>query len=91
MSTRSRTAWFRRAAQALALLLAIGVSSPALAGAIQATSEIPEEELLDVAIEVLDPGVPDPATTSPRKLEGVFPDLRRSEARFMPMPLMVSA
>lgn len=87
MSTRSRTAWFRRAAQALALLLAIGVSSPALAGAIQATSEIPEEELLDVAIEVLDPGVPDPATTSPRKLEGVFPDLRKSEARFMPMRL----
>ena len=38
-------------------------------------------------IEVLDPGIPDPATTPPKKQEGVFPDLRKSEARYIPMRL----
>lgn len=67
------------------LLLAAAGSGEASADAIQATEEIPEEYLIDVAIEVLDPGVPDPATTSPKKMQGVFPDLRRSEARYIPM------
>ena len=72
------------AVMALGALLAPWVVS---AAAIQATHEIPEDELLDVAIEVLDPGIPDPATTPPKKMEGVFPDLRRSEARYLPMRL----
>jgi hypothetical protein len=72
---------------AACLLFILASAGPALAEAIQATEEIPEDELLDVAIEVFDPGVPDPATTPPRKMEGIFPDLRRSEARYVPMKL----
>ncbi len=77
----------RRLSRALLLALiatTFGVQG-VFASAIQATTEIPEDELLDVAIEVLDPGIPDPATTPPKKMEGVFPDLRRSEARYLPM------
>jgi hypothetical protein len=69
----------------LALLLAGLMPLGAAADAIQATEEIPEQYLLDVAIEILDPGIPDPATTPPKKMKTVFPDLRRSEARFIPV------
>jgi len=69
----------------VASALWVAVVPAANAAAIQATREIPEEQLLDVAIEVLDAGIPDPATASPKKLEGVFPDLRKSEARYIPM------
>jgi hypothetical protein len=72
----------------LAMATLFSLAAPAVdATAIQATHDIPEEQLLDVAIEVLDPGIPDPASTPPKKLEGVFPDLRKSEARYIPMRL----
>lgn len=70
---------------ALSLCLTALVADAAAPDAIQATQEIPEEYLLDVAIEVLDPGIPDPASTPPKKMQAVFPDLRRSEARFIPV------
>jgi hypothetical protein len=69
----------------LAVLLAGMVAREATADAIQATKEIPEQYLLDVAIEILDPGIPDPATTPPKKMKTIFPELRRSEARFIPV------
>ncbi len=52
----------------------------------QATVHIPEAELLDVGIRVLDPGIP-------KNLEGddealakkrIYPDLRKAEARYIP-------
>jgi hypothetical protein len=70
---------------ALGFCLAVLAGGAAAADAIQATQEIPEEYLLDIAIEVLNPGIPDPATTPPKKMKTVFPDLRRSEARFIPV------
>ena len=69
----------------LAVLIAGMMAREAAGDAIQATEEIPEQYLLDVAIEVLDPGIPDPATTPPKKMKTVFHDLRRSEARFIPV------
>jgi len=50
--------------------------------AIQARGEVPEERLLDVGVEIFDPGVPE---TDREKLSrrGLSPELRRSEARFV--------
>ena len=56
---------------------------------IQARTEIPEAELLDVGIQVFDPGLPaedDPLYELEQK--GVFADVRKSEARYFPFRLM---
>jgi hypothetical protein len=54
--------------------------------AIQAHSEIPEAQLLDVSVEILDPGLPE-GEESALEEQGIFPDVRRSEARFIPVHL----
>ena len=55
---------------------------------IQAASEVPEETLLDVTIEVFDPGLLDPSVpVAKAEKEGVFPEVRRAEARFIPYQL----
>lgn len=56
---------------------------------IQATAEIPESELLDVGVRVFDPGIP-PEVENDAELqqkEGIYPDVRKAEARFMAMLL----
>ncbi|MCZ6507175.1 MAG: hypothetical protein O7A04_03870 [Acidobacteria bacterium] len=55
--------------------------------AIQATTEIPPAELLDVGIEVFNPGVSLKKTRNESEEMGVFRDLRESEARFIPYHL----
>ena len=56
--------------------------------AIQAQTEIPEEQLLDVAIEVFDPGLPEEAVpTFKQQEDGVFTEVRNSEARYIPFHL----
>jgi hypothetical protein len=54
--------------------------------AVQATSEIPQAELLDVGVRLFDPGIPKELVDNPELAEkkGVFPDIRKAEARFMP-------
>jgi hypothetical protein len=71
------------AALVLAIPVGAGVDSVEI---VQAQTEIPQDQLLDVGIEVFDPGVPE---GDPHALEekGVFPDLRRSEARYIPFHL----
>jgi hypothetical protein len=71
------------------LLAASGCTSqstgrPSQTQAIQATTEIPRDQLLDVGIEVLDPGLPPEGQPMP---EDVFPELRRAEARYMAIQL----
>lgn len=57
--------------------------------AIQATTEIPEELLLDVGIHPLEDGVPNVGKEDWEwEEEGIFPDLRRAEARYIPVRLM---
>lgn len=54
---------------------------------IQATEEIPANELLDVGVRVLDPGIP-PEVENDTELQnkkGIYPDVRKAEARFMAM------
>ncbi len=55
---------------------------------IQAQTEIPEEQLLDVGIHVFDPGLPeDEEALFDLEEKGVFPDVRKSEARYIPFQL----
>jgi hypothetical protein len=48
------------------------------------TSAVPEEQLLDVAVVVFDPGLDDYEADED---EPVYPEVRKAEARFMPMQL----
>jgi hypothetical protein len=52
--------------------------------AIQATAEIPPDQLLDVGIAVLDPGLPPEGQPIP---DDVFPELREAEARYIAIQL----
>lgn len=51
----------------------------------QATESIPEAMLLDVGIELFDPNVPE--EWRDRERDGILPEVRRAEARFMPFIL----
>ena len=56
---------------------------------VQATTEIPESELLDVGVRIFDPGIP-PEVENDAELQakkGIYPDVRRAEARYMAMML----
>jgi hypothetical protein len=57
--------------------------------AIQATHEIPPDQLLDVGIRLFDPGVPKEIEEHPEKgeKERIIPDIRKSEARYLPTVL----
>jgi len=79
---------------AVAALVVTGCASTSQSSAvsttapIQAAIEISEETLLDVTIEVFDPGLLDesvPVTKAEK--QGVFPEVRRAEARFIPYQL----
>jgi len=78
---------------ALAALLLLLVAPPVAAGrtksveAIQAQTEISEKHLLDVGIEIFDPGVPKDVDETVLEKQGIFPDVRKSEARFIPYHL----
>jgi hypothetical protein len=55
---------------------------------IQAATEVPEETLLDVTIEVFEPGLLDPTVPAAKaEKQGVFPEVRKAEARFIPYQL----
>ncbi len=86
MSHARRFAWIS------ALALIAWTAGPAEAGkppteAIQARIEIPEAELLDVGIELFDPGLP-PGDVTVLEEEGIFADVRKSEARYAAVMLM---
>ena len=52
--------------------------------AIQASGEIAEAQLLDVGIEVFDPGLPEQGA---RPKDGIFEGVREAEARYLPVQL----
>jgi len=57
--------------------------------ATQATTEIPQEQLLDVGVHILDPGIPKELEENPDlapKLR-IYPEIRRAEARYAAMQL----
>ena len=57
--------------------------------ATQAGSEIPEDELLDVAVHVFDPGVPLEIAKNEQALnkKRIYPDIRAAESRYVAMML----
>jgi hypothetical protein len=57
--------------------------------ATQATAEIPAEQLLDVGVHILDPGIPPEVEDDPelQDKERIWPDIRRAEARYVAMQL----
>ncbi len=57
--------------------------------ATQATSEIPADQLLDVGVHILDPGVPKEVEDDPDMADKlrVYPDIRNAEARYIAMEL----
>jgi hypothetical protein len=56
--------------------------------ALQALEEIPDDRLLDVGIHVFDTGIPDDEEAKAFLEEkGIFEDIRKSEARWIPMNL----
>ncbi len=52
--------------------------------AVQAQSDVPEDQLLDVGIAVFDPGLPERGDDPE---EGIFRNVREAEARFVPSQL----
>ena len=56
---------------------------------VQATAEIPESELLDLGVRVFDPGIPPEVEndTELQQKKGIYPDVRKAEARYMAMLL----
>jgi hypothetical protein len=57
--------------------------------ATQATAEVPTEQLLDVGVHILDPGIPPEAEDDPAMMDKlrVYPEIRRAEARYVAMQL----
>lgn len=53
--------------------------------AIQASQEIPAEQLLDVGVKLFDPNVPEDEKVLER--EHIFPEVRKAEARYIPMQI----
>src|SRR4051812_35801313 len=57
--------------------------------ATQASSEISQDELLDVAVHAFDPGVPSEIAKNERALnkKRIYPDIRQAESRYVAMML----
>jgi hypothetical protein len=53
--------------------------------AVQATTEIPAEQLLDVGVRLFDPNVP--ADPKQQEKKRVFPEVRKAESRYMPVKI----
>ncbi len=83
-------AWYvKNTAVLLALLLGACSSQQVVkenaTRATVAQQAVPETQLLDVAVQVFDPGLP--ATDKEIEEAGLFPEVRRSEARYVPYQL----
>jgi hypothetical protein len=57
--------------------------------ATQATTEIPSDQLLDVGVHILDPGVPKEVEDDPDLADKkrIYPEIRKAEARYIAMQL----
>ena len=57
--------------------------------ATQATAEIPADQLLDVGVHILDPGVPKEVEDDPDMADKlrIYPDIRKAEARYIAIEL----
>ena len=88
LSRLSRSGWIF----AVALLAAACVKETRplpILQATQATTEIPADQLLDVGVHILDPGVPKEVEDDPDMADKlrIYPDIRNAEARYIAMEL----
>ena len=87
------TSWARVVTTSILVLGLIATSALAVSEdkpveLVQAQTEVPEELLLDVGIQLFDPGLPDDEYERYMLEEkGVFADVRKSEARYFPLRL----
>lgn len=82
----------RRAAMLVAALHLATLALPASAAEKRveldkARGEVPEERLLDVAVQVFDPGIPAGKDELELEKAGIFPSVRNAEARFIPLQI----
>ncbi len=86
------TVLMRASAPLVLAALALGMSACVVetrpvdrVNAVQATTEIAQEQLLDVGVQLLDPNIPEDEKEQ-EELK-IFPDVRKAESRYMPMRL----
>lgn len=91
MKTKMRkTGWVILLAGAMAAVGCVKETRPVpVLQATQATAEIPSDQLLDVGVHILDPGIPPGVEDDPelQDKERIWPDIRRAEARYIAMQL----
>ena len=73
-------------------LVSLLIAAPLAAGSpgpgLHTLTEIPEDLLLDVSLQLLDPNLPTRLEDWELREEGIYPDVRRAEARYIPVQLM---
>jgi len=85
-----KTGWVILLAGAMAAVGCVKETRPVpVLQATQATAEIPSDQLLDVGVHILDPGIPPGVEDDPelQDKERIWPDIRRAEARYIAMQL----
>jgi hypothetical protein len=75
----------------MAIVLVLALAVPASAGVdkvelVKAKGEVPESRLLDVALQVFDPGIPEGDEIELER-KGIYASVRRAEARLIPLQL----
>ena len=90
MMTRWTLPWIALAAAIVALAGCVKeVRPPPVRQAIQATTEIPADQLLDVGVHIFNPGIPKAVEDDPDLADKtrIYPDIRKAEARYVAMQL----
>jgi hypothetical protein len=92
MTVRQRQAMTGSWRLALVLVAATGLGACVVetrpverVNAVQATTDIAPEQLLDVGVKLLDPNIPE--AEKAQEEQKIFPDVRKAESRYMPMRL----
>lgn len=69
-------------------LASIPLTAQEIEPLLQPRQEIPEEQLLDVGIELFSTNLPPGLEDWQMKEQGIYPEVRRAEARYLPVRLM---
>jgi hypothetical protein len=71
--------------RAICLMWFFTMALPSLAASVGVSGQPAENTLLDIGLLVFDPGIPTDASTHSKL--GIFPEIRKSEAKYMPVVL----
>lgn len=89
MTTRPKILWLLGALALVAAGCVKETRPQPILQATQATVEIPADQLLDVGVHILNPGVPKEVEDDPDLADKkrIYPDIRKAEARYIAMQL----